>query len=95
MGRYKLSEEDIPAWLLKLQPGHYTLKQIEELIGVGRNSVFMRLEALNVEKITTFKGARKINVYNWKGATYYWSRIYENRTKKMEKIIEDAYGKSA
>lgn len=94
MGRYKMSEDSVPQWLIKLPPGDYTLTEICNKTLMGRHNTYMRLEALEVEKTYKYKGALKMNLYHWKGASYYWYRIYENRNQKIKKILE-SYGEAS
>lgn len=94
MSKYRMSEDDIPRWLLRLPPAEYTLNAMVERTGAMRNNIYMRMEALEVEKIKTYRGALQINVYKWRGASYYWARIYEKRINKMEKLLEEVHGGS-
>lgn len=86
MTKYKLSEETIPEWLMRLPPGEYTITQIQNEAGLHRDTIYTRLEALAVDKRWVKIENHWKNVYNWKGATFYWTRIYD---KKKEKLLKE------
>lgn len=84
--KYNLADQ-IPHWLNKLKPGHYTTGEVADATGTSKSNVYMRFESLEVTKIRELRGAHWKNVYEWKGAKYYFFRIHENRAKKLMKEI--------
>lgn len=81
MTKYGLSD-DVPEWLLRLKPGHYTLSQLEKLTGANRQTIYMRLESIGVEKKREQSDeVHWSNIYKWEGAIFYLSRNLEAKKK--------------
>ncbi len=85
--KYKRTLWDkMPDWLLHLEEGEYTCKEISKISGVSPQYVFMQLEALDVKKKqkreATEYGVIWTNYYLWHGAQYYLDII----TRKKESL---------
>lgn len=81
MAKYGLAL-DLPLWLKKLPAGEYSLVEVSErLKNICKASIYMRFQALNVERIKKKKNgdSKLIFYYTWKGANYYYLRIYQSK----------------
>lgn len=82
--KYGLCADKMPDWLTKLPAGEYSARDAAIKLNVGTNSVYMRFEALEVEKVRKLIDKTWKNIYVWKGASYYYLRIHEQKMKNLQ-----------
>lgn len=73
----------VPLWLEKLPPGEYTIVEVCKLTKATTSNVYIRFQALGVEKKLTRKGHIWNNIYFWKGAKHYVRQEFEKKMKEL------------
>jgi hypothetical protein len=78
--------KELPDWLKKLPPGEYSLEGIfKHTKDICTSNIYNALQSIGVERVKKKKKSdyKPIYYYNWKGASYYYLRLYETRIKKL------------
>lgn len=78
----------VPVWLLKLPAGKYTIKELQEKLGdnISNANIMMRMYALQVKVTKKLSNGKRVNVYEWRGAAYYFGQMHvKNKEKLKEK----------
>lgn len=92
ISKHGLDTLNIPLWLEYLPPGEYTLTQVTDYVVVCRLSVYLRFNALGLERKrmrehpeNTKKSGRLVDVYVWPGAEYFVKKKMEDKLESIRK----------